>query len=735
MREYVVCLKKGVDYDAFWNQIENDNSEDGFLPSRRVEIVNNRDGSLRSCHYALSDDEAEQLRLDDRVYCVEIPPDQRTDIEIALTTTQTGNFTKTTSSSGNFLNWGLIRNSNANNVYGTGTTTTLDYIYTANGAGIDIVIHDSGIQVDHPEFTDASGNTRSQQINWYTASGLSGTQSANHYRDYDGHGTHVAGTATGKTYGWAKEAKIFSLKVNGLEGPGDSGTGIPISDCFDVVKLWHRNKPIDPTLGRKRPTIVNMSWGYLTTFANINGGLYRGTVWSGSTKQTIYGMIGDAANRHPVRISSVDVDLEELIDEGVVVCVAAGNQYTKIDVASGLDYNNYYNKTGTGQVYYHRGMSPYSTKAIIVGSMDSTVFDANTDQKSDFSNAGPGIDIFAAGSDIMSALSNISIYSGQTYYANPSYRQVNISGTSMASPQVCGIGALFLESNLTATPAQVKNWLTSVATPTIYSTGLDDDYTNVRSQYGGVTNVAYSANTAGSSVNPTVGVSFFRGFDGKATNLTLKRVPPRLSSSFVNYGFENGITTWKIKSEQIQFKSNPMSRPASLIAGYPTPIDPTPNIYGSPGQTVAVPSNFFTFELVNDVPPSGESQCLKLILNEFIPIQSFGLVYGPAVYSDFAVPCATGDVISFYWKALTGGDAYNVYAYMVNQDTGSYIEILDSTGTNSTSGTSWTQVTKTITSGEQGNYSFVFIAGSYDSTGGQLIGGSLLIDNITITKA
>jgi hypothetical protein len=179
-----------------------------------------------------------------------------------------------------------------------------------------------------------------------------------------------------------------------------------------------------------------------------------------------------------------------------------------------------------------------------------------------------------------------------------------------------------------------------------------------------------------------------------------------------------------------------MGRPASLLAGYPTPIDPTPNIYGSPGQTVAVPSNFFTFNLeTRDKPPSGESQSLKLTLNNFIPIQSFGLVYGPAVYSDFAVPCAVGDTISFYWKAIAGGDAYNVYAYMVNQDTGSYIEILDSTGISAGLNTNWTEVTRVIGSEEAGNYSFVFIAGSYDSTGGQLIGGSLLIDNITITKA
>ena len=736
MKEYVVSLKKDVDYDSFWNEIESVSESDGFVPSRRVEIVNNRDGSLRSCHYALTDEEAQSLRNDSRVYGVEIPPDQRTDIEIGLrSTTQTGNFTKVTTAGGNYINWGLIRHSFDNNVYGTSTTTTENYVYTNDGSGVDIVIQDTGIQADHPEFLDRLGVNRVQQINWYTESGLAGTQSSNHYRDYHGHGTHVGGTVSGRIYGWAKNSKVYAVKVAGLEGPGDSGTGISVSDCFDVIKLWHRNKPIDPTIGRKRPTVVNMSWGYGTTFTNINGGEFRGIGWSGTTKDTFYGMTGNPAGRHPVRVASVDVDIEELIDEGVIVCIAAGNEYTKVDIPGGYDYNNYYNKTGVGQVYYHRGMSPYSPEAIIVGSMDSTVYDATTDQKSVFSNAGPGVDIFAAGSNIMSSCSTTNVFgpSASLYHLDSAFKQANISGTSMATPQIAGITTLFLENNLTATPAQVKNWLKTKATSTLYSTSTDDDYTDQRSQWGGSTNVVYASTVAGENVTPVSGVTFFKGSGGKITNMNMRRVPPRVLPIFENYGFEAGISGWRVLARRIRLNGG------SLVAGHLTPTDPTPTPGGGPGDVLNVtqlPSFSYRLESV-DKPPSGETKCIRLTMGTptFGVVPAGGIMYGPAVYSDFSVPFAAGDTVKFWWKALAGGDAYNIYSYLVNQQTGSTIQLLDATGPNVNQGTNWAEVSTVIQTGQQGNYSFVFVAGSWDSTFGTVIGGELLLDNIQIIKS
>jgi subtilisin family serine protease len=498
MKQYNVALKAGINYDAFWEDMETETDGLLYIPNRRIEFTNERPASLRQCWYLLTEEEAELLRQDDRVYCVEIPPEFRDDIIIAPSATQTGDFTKTTSSAGSFLNWGLIRASNPTNVYGTGTTTILNYEYTLDGTGVDVVIQDSGIQVDHPEFTDALGNSRVQQIDWGAFSGGGFTQNANHYRDFDGHGTHVAGTAAGKTYGWAKEARIYSVKLSGLEGSGDGGTGISVTYAFDVIKNWHIAK------GGSRPTVVNMSWGYLSFYNNVTSVTYRGTTYSDANttgnatyRQTTYGIrnLSGAAYGYNficnTRIASVDVDVQELLDAGVVVCVAAGNRSFKIDTIGGTDYDNTI-QTDVGVRYIHRGSSPHDDDAITVGNADRTTFSSTLDQKATSSETGPGVDIYAPGTNIMSACSTTTRFSSQTYYNNASYRQVNISGTSMASPQVAGVAALILQLNPTYTPAQVKTALLNSATETIYTTGLTDDWTNTRSLQGGSQKFLYA---------------------------------------------------------------------------------------------------------------------------------------------------------------------------------------------------------------------------------------------------
>jgi subtilisin family serine protease len=241
MKTYNVALKEGVDYNAFWNEIETNGSSSTYVPNRSVSIVNERSSSLRQCWYELSDVEAEKLRNDARVYCVEIPPEFRTDIEIKHTGTQTGLYYKGPNTGNNpdnnlGINWGLFRSSSRTNNT-PDNSGTLTYEYSLDGAGVDVVIQDTGCETHHPEFNDANGNSRVQLINWYTENGFPpypyGPQfPSSFYSDHDGHGTHVAGIAAGKTYGRAKNAKIYIMTLEGLAV--DPTYGISVSISFDL---------------------------------------------------------------------------------------------------------------------------------------------------------------------------------------------------------------------------------------------------------------------------------------------------------------------------------------------------------------------------------------------------------------------------------------------------------------------------------------------------------------------
>ena len=518
-REYIVSLVEGTDYDSVWNDIENQTIGLPDVPNRAVRIINERMGSLRQCHYALTDAEAAALRRDSRIYSVEIPPQYRR-IKPRPKLLQHANFTKPSNyadSNGDLVNWALPRVNSATNNYGSTNILAGDnvYAYILDGSGVDVVIQDSGLQVDHPEFVG-----RVQLIDWYAASGLSGTQDPNHYRDHAGHGTHVAGIAAGKTYGWAKNANIYSVKVQGLEGTTDQGTGIPFPDCFDVIRMWHLNKLNSSNF---RPTIVNMSWGYEGSYVDqsyqslIVGGNYRGSAWTDNTTHPEYGMgpgFTEGFINFPIRDPSTDVALQELIAAGITVCIAAGNDFMKIDSVNGPDYNNYWTD-GVYAYYYNQGSSPYSAAAINVGSIDTVPYNDNLDQKATYSNAGPGVDVFVPGTYIFSATSNtndvaLDGYQDAAYFLDPAYRQLNLSGTSMASPQACGLGALFLQLNPQASIEQVKKFFVNNAQETLYFTGSNNDYQNYHSLWGGSNRMMF--NRYNSNVNATLKVDISGNF-------------------------------------------------------------------------------------------------------------------------------------------------------------------------------------------------------------------------------
>ncbi|MCW2804973.1 MAG: putative family peptidase [Propionibacteriaceae bacterium] len=110
------------------------------------------------------------------------------------------------------------------------------YGYDTTGAGVTAFLIDSGVKFSHREFGGRA------------VSGYDFVDGDTDASDCLGHGTHVAGTIGGATYGVAKAVKIVSLRVFDCEG---SGWG---SDFLSALDWAVKHKPAGPS-------VVNFSGG------------------------------------------------------------------------------------------------------------------------------------------------------------------------------------------------------------------------------------------------------------------------------------------------------------------------------------------------------------------------------------------------------------------------------------------------------------------------------------------
>ena len=150
------------------------------------------------------------------------------------------------------------------------------YSYSSTGAGVTAYVFDTGIRAEHGDFGGrVSGGYTAISDGWGTG-------------DCNGHGTHVAGTVGGATYGVAKAVKLVPVRVLDCEG---AGTASGVIAGVDWV-----------TGQTPRPAVANMS---------LRGGPSRSldtavqnSIGSGVTYSLAAGNNGaDACDFSPGRVS------------------------------------------------------------------------------------------------------------------------------------------------------------------------------------------------------------------------------------------------------------------------------------------------------------------------------------------------------------------------------------------------------------------------------------------------
>lgn len=470
LKEYVVTLKDYNDLDDFYDDMETPGGN-LYIPNRIVDVAQRRPIS-RSTHYMLTDEEAEQVRNDPRVLSVELLPEDL-GIIIKPAWIQTSSFwdKSTTTNNSNHRNWGLLRvveGTQRPNWGDDGTSNQTATIEVKNeGRNVDVVIVDGLINPSHPEMFNSQGVTRVKQFNWYSLNPSLGLGSAGNYfyGQYTGtsaeadnnHGVHVAGTVAGITQGWARQSDIYNITPYSTDPNATS-----ILNIMDYVRQWHKTKPINPLTGRRNPTVSNHSYGFYWNgnIASITQVYHRGVTYTTGLTSAFLNSVGiyntGSTFQFGARYTAFEADITDAMNEGIIVIGAAMNDYMKMDVSGGVDYNNivYWTSSGSYAAYYHRGGAPSAGNNVIcVGAIGRS----KDDTKAPFSNCGPRVDIYAPGRSIMS-----SLHSGFGYATDPrnsSFLLGKYSGTSMASPQVSGVVACLLETYPNYKQSQVLDYL------------------------------------------------------------------------------------------------------------------------------------------------------------------------------------------------------------------------------------------------------------------------------------
>ena len=514
LREYVVTLKDFSDNDSFYEDMETPGGN-LYIPDRVVDCANRRQAS-RNTHYMLTYAEAKQVMADPRVLTVELNPrDLGLEVGVYSFTQTSNNFDKRVASDANDINWGLLRCVNKVDIpnWGIDGTPSIPGTVTvdASGKNVDVVIMDDGCPypntLEYQSNVNGSGFSRMVEFNWYSLNPLVNGSAASQYpytfNRLQEHGSHTTGTVAGNTQGWARDANIYNLTY---------------FDDPQYVKQFHLTKPVNPFTGVKNPTVMNNSWGYRLsswTLSRVSQIQHRGISYfpvSGTLGSYVWdpavldlcrvpnpSLMGTTPSI-PIPVASVDADFIDLAAAGVIVVASAGNSYWYCAVPGDPDWDNFLVHNGS-TYFYHRGSSPGSANDAVSGKSDNATIcvgaigahdePTNTsvynstgvtvgDYKSEFSNYGPRIDVYAPGSAIQSIWNAQGSLYDNVAAADPRVGSQGGSvainnfkkcpGTSMSGPQVAGLLACIAERYPTMTQKDAREYIAQYSQPTVLST-------------------------------------------------------------------------------------------------------------------------------------------------------------------------------------------------------------------------------------------------------------------------
>ena len=494
-KTYVVTLYKHEDLPDFYDEMK----------ANGYQVLLKRPLS-RNTHYLMTEEQAVELRKDSRVWDVQLTPEELgmtieknwytypNEYEIG-TSSSPATFWKSGSYNQNSRQWGqhfctrlgvATTPGKGKGTFGVGANGTLnDYVTVyGNGKDVDVVIVDDPVSYDCEEwYSPSTGLTRFVQYQWFNELNTyvaaidddSQTLPQGTISYYDNaanpeyHGVHVAGTVAGQFYGWANEANIYGLQILGNM---PSGHSLPVLLLFDYLRAFHAHKPL--VNGKRLPTISNHSWGYSY---NLSGDYPSGYsigdvqfVYDSSTATTynssnpnpsgwtIAGLAKDFGVDGTTKLNApyaaLEADCEDAINDGIILVGAAGNNNQLMVDQTDNRYGSVVAIGGSNYPMYQGSAPVNSPQFISVGAISNYA----DFRRASFSNYGPKVDIWAPGQNIISAF-NSSGFSDGKYGGAPNY-YYSISGTSMASPQVAGILAVYATGKSRFTHQDALRYLT-----------------------------------------------------------------------------------------------------------------------------------------------------------------------------------------------------------------------------------------------------------------------------------